>query len=213
MNNAIKAIAIISGAILLIGLVIMQVLSLVTASNTQKDIQSMDSRIDVIENKITKTTVTPEVTTTPGVSVTATTTPGNAMTSVRLYYKNYKNDPNVINCTSEDYVIRQLPNDSNLVKATIELLVSNQLTAQETASGITSEFQNADYADRKAAFQIVSVNVANQVATVTFNDPKNFTSGGSCRSGILSSGFSNTLKQFDTVNTVQFLPQDLVFQP
>jgi len=89
------------------------------------------------------------------------------------------------------------------------LLLVNDLTQAEKNLGLENEFHTT------AASQQVTLTMAsitNGVATLTFDDPLDFTSGGSCRSGILASQVSLTAKQFSTVNSVELEPFS-VFQP
>lgn len=59
---------------------------------------------------------------------------------------------------------------------------------------------------------LVSASLSGGVLTLTFNDPQNKTSGGSCRVQILTAQIEQTAKQFGGVNSVKFSPSS-VFQP
>ena len=59
---------------------------------------------------------------------------------------------------------------------------------------------------------LVSASIADNVATLTFNDPNNATSGGSCRTQLLRYEIEKTEQQFPNVRTVQIKP-DTLFQP
>lgn len=207
MNNFIKIIGLAAIFILLSALVIMQVISLGAVNTLQNSIKDIDSRVEQIESDLDNQQAT----------VTPTEEPSDAdnaeMKTVKLFYKNYDADPDVMDCSAEDFVLRQVENDDDLIINTAKLLLTNQLTASEINSGLTADYLDPDYAARKAEFEIESITIENGVATVTLNDPMDFTSGGSCRSGILSSALANTLTQFEEIDSVVFLPVDQVFQP
>lgn len=63
-----------------------------------------------------------------------------------------------------------------------------------------------------AGVSLSSASLSNGVLTLTFNDPQNKTTGGSCRVTVLSAQIEATAKQFGGVNSVRFAPED-VFQP
>ena len=137
--------------------------------------------------------------------------------TVQLFYYNASNDKdntqNVM-CTRKGLVAveRQIPalsliipNVIPLVKDTVNLLLKGDLTAQEKAQGISTEYP-------LPGFELKSVALNNGTLTLTFADPNNKTSGGSCRAGILWFQIEATAKQFPEVKTVKFLPEEL-FQP
>jgi spore germination protein GerM len=59
---------------------------------------------------------------------------------------------------------------------------------------------------------LTSASLSNGILTLTFNDPQNRTSGGSCRVSVLRAQIEATAKQFGGVNSVRFMPANL-FQP
>jgi hypothetical protein len=61
-------------------------------------------------------------------------------------------------------------------------------------------------------FALVSSELAGGTLMLTFDDPQNKTSGGSCRVSILRAQIEATAKQFPGVNEVRFVPAEL-FQP
>lgn len=209
MNKFLKGIVIVASGLILIALTTMGVVTLLAVSNVANNLKSIESRVTTLESKIA-TDVTTTITVTPTTAVTTTTT---KELTVKLYYKNYTNDPDVSDCTASDYVLRQVPDDGNSIKATLDLLLENKLTTAETASGLVSSFLDSDYATKKAKFEVASITVSNKVATVTLTDPLGFTNGGSCRVSILQTSIVNTLKQFSSITSVQFLPEGQVFQP
>lgn len=85
----------------------------------------------------------------------------------------------------------------------IELLLEGDLTAEEEAAGITTEFP-------LDGFSLESASITDGVATLEFADPNNSSSGGSCRAGILYTQIEATATQFDTVDSVQIIPEEIL---
>ena len=130
-------------------------------------------------------------------------------TWVKLYYYNPALDqgPGGTQCSKAGLVTvdRVIPKTSTPLKDSIQLLLKGQLTAEEKARGITTEFPLPGVALTSAAIQ-------NGAATLTFADPQNKTGGGSCRVSVLWAQIEATAKQFPTVQSVHFMPEEL-FQP
>jgi spore germination protein GerM len=130
-----------------------------------------------------------------------------------LYYYNPDLDKDVsgnIQCSRAGLALvkRTMPaslTDEALVRETIQRLVSGNLTPEEGAQGITTEYP-------LEGLQLMGVSLADGVATLAFNDPNNRTSGGACRAGILWFQIEQTALQFPEVKQVHFLPEEL-FQP
>jgi hypothetical protein len=130
--------------------------------------------------------------------------------TIQLYYYNPNNDKDAqgnIKCSKEGLVavLRQIPTTMTPLADSINTLLKGELTAQEKAQGITTEYELEGVTLQKAE-------IVNGVATLTFIDPQNKTSGGSCRAGILWNQIEATAKQFPTVTSVRFQPEEL-FQP
>lgn len=87
----------------------------------------------------------------------------------------------------------------------IELLLEGSLTDDEEAAGITTEFP-------LAGFSLEGASISDGVATLEFADPNNSSSGGSCRVSILQAQIEATATQFETVDSVQIIPE-VVLQP
>lgn len=130
-------------------------------------------------------------------------------TSVKLYYYNPALDqgPGGTQCSKAGLVAveRVIPKTSTPLKDSIQLLLKGQLTAEEKARGITTEFP-------LPGVTLMSASIQNSVATLTFADPQNKTGGGSCRVAVLWAQIEATAKQFSTVQSVRFMPEEL-FQP
>lgn len=133
------------------------------------------------------------------------------LTSIKLYYYNKILDQALnsnISCNPSAVaaVKREIPATVTPLKDSINLLLKGELTDTEKTQGYQTEFS----ADKK--LKLVGVAINNGVATLQFEDPGNFTSGGSCRIGILRSQIEKTAKQFSTVKEVKLMPETL-FQP
>jgi hypothetical protein len=128
---------------------------------------------------------------------------------IKLYFYNPALDkgPGGVLCSTKGLVAvdRVIPKTTTPLKDSIQLLLRGELTSSERASGITTEFPLPGVSLQSAAIQ-------NRVATLTFADPQDKTSGGSCRVAVLSAEIEATAKQFPTVGSVIFAPAD-VFQP
>jgi len=130
--------------------------------------------------------------------------------SVTLYYYNPNNDKDGqgnIMCTAQGLVAvnRTIPQTTTPLSESIKLLLKGEVTAAEKAQGITTEFP-------LAGVSLTSATITNGVATLTFADPQNKTGGGSCRVAVLWKQIEATAKQFSSVTSVQFKPDEL-FQP
>ena len=102
-------------------------------------------------------------------------------------------------------VSRQIPVTITPIQDTIRLLISGNLSQEEKAQGITTEYP-------LEGLSLTGASVENDVLTLAFDDPYNKTSGGSCRVGILWFQIEATAKQFSGVQQVRFEPEYL-FQP
>ena len=100
---------------------------------------------------------------------------------------------------------RTIPLSKTPIQDAIRLLLKGELTEEEKARGIETEYPLAGLSLEGAALK-------DGVLTLEFFDPQNKTSGGSCRAGILWFQIEETAKQFPEVREVRFLPEEL-FQP
>lgn len=92
------------------------------------------------------------------------------------------------------------------IEEAIRLLVSGNLTAEERARGITTEYP-------LPGLSLTSVALSESGGLrVAFSDPEHRTGGGSCRASVLWAQIRATALQFPEVKTVSFQPEDL-FQP
>lgn len=133
--------------------------------------------------------------------------------SVTLYFYNPDNDLDAsgnILCSPAGLVAvpRELDaalEGEALIQATLDLLLAGELTAEETAQGVTTEFPLDGVTLESAALD-------GSTLFLTFNDPNFQTSGGACRAGILWAQVEATARQFPGVSEIRVQP-DEAFQP
>ncbi|MFA5747022.1 MAG: Gmad2 immunoglobulin-like domain-containing protein [Candidatus Paceibacterota bacterium] len=129
---------------------------------------------------------------------------------IDLYYYNSSKDQDAsgnIMCSKNglEPVERSIPLTKTPIQDAIKLLLKGELTSQELAQGITTEYP-------LPGLELKGASLENKVLTLTFADPQNKTGGGSCRVGILWFQIEATAKQFAEVSSVRFMPEKL-FQP
>ncbi len=129
---------------------------------------------------------------------------------VNLYYYNPNLDKDETGntlCSRNGLVAvkRTIPLTQTPIQDTISLLLLGELTPQEKAQGITTEYP-------LEGFSLKGASLKDGILTLEFDDPYNKTVGGSCRVGILWFQIEATAKQFPEVKRVRFLPEEL-FQP
>jgi hypothetical protein len=129
---------------------------------------------------------------------------------INLYYYNMELDRDEegnILCSRKGLapVEREIPLTISPVRDAINLLLKGELTREEEARNIVTEYPLEGLALKNAVLK-------DGVLTLTFDDPLNKTSGGACRVGILWFQIEATAKQFPEVKEVKFLPEEL-FQP
>lgn len=130
-------------------------------------------------------------------------------THIKLYFYNPALDqgPGGVQCSRNGLVAAQrvIPETSTPLADAVKLLLRGELSDEERAQGITTEFP-------LPGVMLSSAAITNGVATLTFDDPQNKTGGGSCRVAVLWAQIEATAKQFPTVTSVRFAPEEL-FQP
>ena len=130
--------------------------------------------------------------------------------AIKLYYYNPdldKDESGNIACSRNGLVAieREIPVTQTPIQDTIKLLLSGELTDEERAQGIDTEYPLEGLSLKETLLK-------DGVLTLEFDDSKNKTVGGSCRVGILWFQIEATAKQFPEVQQVRFLPEEL-FQP
>jgi hypothetical protein len=133
----------------------------------------------------------------------------SGMQNVNLYYYNPeldKDEDGNILCSDEGLVPVSvtLPRE-NIIENTIQLLIQGQVPEEKAEQGVTTEFPLNDFA-------LESVGIEDGILVLTFEDPANETTGGSCRVSILRSQIEKTALQFEEVQEVVIMPET-IFQP
>jgi spore germination protein GerM len=131
--------------------------------------------------------------------------------SITLFYYNPDEDTDEtgnIKCSADGLVAvsRTIPISESPLQDAVRLLLTGNLTDEEIAAGITTEFPLSGL-----TLEGVTVD-SDGVLVLQFNDPESTTVGGSCRTNILWQQIQATATQFDTVDEVRFAPEEL-FQP
>jgi hypothetical protein len=130
-------------------------------------------------------------------------------TRIKLYYYNPALDqgPGGTQCTAKGLVVaeRVIPKTSTPLTDALRLLLRGELSEEERVRGLTTEFP-------LPGVSLANASIANGVATLTFADPNNKTSGGACRAAVLRAQIEATAKQFPSVSSVRIVPEGL-FQP
>jgi len=136
-----------------------------------------------------------------------------ALKPVTLYYyqpaKDLDDNGN-LKCSRDGLVAieKNLPVSKTPIKDTISWLLQGKenLTPSEIQQGITTEYP-------LEGFSLIGASLdKNGILVLSFADPLNKTSGGSCRSSLLWFQIEATAKQFPEVKEVEFRPPEL-FQP
>lgn len=130
--------------------------------------------------------------------------------SVKLFYYNQgldKDESENILCSRNGLVPveRKIPITQTPIQDTIKLLLSGELTGEERARGIGTEYP-------LEGLSLKGASLKDGILTLEFDDSKNKTVGGACRVGILWFQIEATAKQFPEVQQVRFLPEE-IFQP
>ncbi len=129
---------------------------------------------------------------------------------VALYYYNPEADTDGsgnIMCSEAGLVAveRKIPITQTPIQDAIKLLIKGEITTDEAEQGIETEYP-------LDGFNLTGANLIDGILTLSFVDPANQTSGGSCRVGILWYQIKKTAEQFAVVDEVHFQPEEL-FQP
>lgn len=130
--------------------------------------------------------------------------------TIKLYYYNSELDRDEFGNTACSRnglvpVEREISITETPIQDAIKLLLSGELTNEERAQGIDTEYPLEGLSLKDALLK-------DGVLTLEFDDSRNKTVGGSCRVGILWFQIEATAKQFPEVQQVHFLPEE-IFQP
>jgi hypothetical protein len=188
----------------ILALGILQIIQMSTIQGLQKSVSDIKADIETL--KVTPTETETELTTTPTQKQTMT---------LKFYVSDLVKDPDVEDCNAPTYVERTLPYSTTPLADSLNYLFKSlRLTNDEQGAGLVNRFEHPDYATRLAKFKLLSATITNNVATITLEDPLDFTGQGSCAGSIIKSQIENTAKQFPSVTTVKFMPDNgTLFQP
>jgi hypothetical protein len=129
--------------------------------------------------------------------------------TVKLFFYNEDHDQDLQGntlCSAKGLVSfdRSVPFTNTPIQEAIKALLAGPI-AQEKAQAPDTEFP-------LPGVSLTSASLSNGVLTLTFADPQNKTSGGSCRVSVLRAQIEATAKQFSGVQSVRFAPTG-VFEP
>ena len=114
------------------------------------------------------------------------------ITTVKIFFGNIKEDPEVLNCEKVYSVEREVFENKEMVQSLEELL-----------KGPTLEEQEKGYLTNiNPGVNINSLIVENNIVKVDFDEQLGFQVGGSCRVMAIRSQITGTLVQFPEINDV-----------
>ena len=116
-----------------------------------------------------------------------------ATMTVKVFFLNRKQDPNVLDCERMYPVMRRVPKTSAVARAALEQLLLGP-TAQESGDGY---FTNSN-----SGVRIQKLSIVRGIARVDFDERLRENVGGSCRVLAIRAQITETLKQFPTVKEV-----------
>jgi len=132
------------------------------------------------------------------------------ISKINLYYYNAnkdKDDSGNVQCSREGLVAveRSIAVSQTPIQDAIKLLLEGKITEEERDEGISSEYPLLGFSLKGAALK-------DGILTLEFDDAEGQTIGGSCRVGVLWYQIEATAKQFEGIDEVRFIPED-IFQP
>ncbi len=128
---------------------------------------------------------------------------------IKLYFYNQNEDKDSsgnVQCSADGLVAvnRTTPLTNTPIQDAIRELLKGPTAAER------SQFPGTEFP--LAGVTLASASLNSGVLTLTFNDPQNKTTGGSCRVQVLRAQIEATAKQFAGVSSVRIMP-NTVFQP
>lgn len=124
---------------------------------------------------------------------------------VPLYVLNYEIAEN-LNSQEMIYPVYRSIDFKSPARNIINKLLNIKFTEKEKEMGFCSEFE------KDHRITVKGINLKDGILTVEFNDPEQFTTGGSQRVLILKEQIKKTLLQFNSIKKINILPEYL-FQP
>lgn len=131
--------------------------------------------------------------------------------TVKLYYYNKTKDTDAagqIRCSPDSVVpVERKISGKQPIAETISLLLKGDIRENEKDAGFETEFPHPDF-----RLKDVALDKGTGQLTLSFTSVPGFTTGGSCRTGLLYAQIEKTALQFDEVREVALRPEFL-FQP
>jgi spore germination protein GerM len=132
--------------------------------------------------------------------------PENKETVLLYYFNQLKDMDNTCGLQFVSPVQRQIYPGGNIIKSAIEELLKGNLTAQEKALGLVTEYPNP-------AFKLLNSSLdKNGRLVLEFTEVPGLTNGSSCKTGVLMQEILKTVRQFPEVKSIVFKP-DTLFEP
>jgi hypothetical protein len=128
---------------------------------------------------------------------TPTKVPEISNKTVKLYYHNNELDPEGLQCQVNDYTEVEVALVDYNLQSILDLI-------REDFVETVKPFDN---------FELNVLEIENGVAKIEVIDPDNYSNGGSCWVGILSSQIKQTALQLPEVTEVEFIGDESIFQP
>lgn len=137
------------------------------------------------------------------ISLTASWYGSSEKAKVVLYYYNQlKDENNTCSFGFIEPIEREISASGDVIKQTVDLLLTGQLTEEEKLSGFRSE--------SSSEFKLLQSNLSdNGTLTMEFTEVPGLTSGNSCSSALIMQEILKTVRQFPQVKRIVFKPDSL----
>lgn len=167
----------------------------------EENIEKLKRKVNIVEENLQ------EISQKNQEKIQQQTPPEPQNVTVKLFYYNIEKDRELnpaLTCKTDAVLPleRILPLKPSIVQDTLELLFRGELTEQEKRGGFSSHFPASD-------FNLKAASLNNGTLTLEFDDSKNFVSGGACKAGVIKTQIEKTVRQFEPIKEVKFLPENL----
>lgn len=119
---------------------------------------------------------------------------GPAFLDLQVFFSNSEQDPESLRCSQVYPVHRRVSATESVAKAALQLLLDGP-TGEEAGAGY--------YSNLNPGVRLLSVELADGVATVDFSEDFETGVSGSCRVEAIRAQIQETLLQFDTVKEIR----------
>ncbi len=125
-----------------------------------------------------------------------------------IYYYNEVEDRKLnggeITCDTRAVLpVKQSSRTIQTPESVIQKLISNELGTDAKIAGFSTEFPNTE-------FKLLTTKLNEDALELTFTEVPGFTSGGSCRIGLIRAQIEKTALQFEEVKKVFILPEEIL---